>query len=131
MAVFTSTSTAPGDLLPAVPRFEIGTFFVTIYHCAKRVSAGDEEQVKKASKKLLTCLGEGRDMFINQFHPSSPAGNVEGSAHAGTKEEVHGGGESGRLAHYHVELIGAQRDTAFSDGEMTIIKYKLQEFGWA
>lgn len=131
MPVFTSTTKAPGDLVPAVPRFEIGTFFVTIYHSDKRTQPGDPELAAKAASKLLACLGEERPMFINQYHPSSPAQNAAGSAHPGTKEEVHGGGEAGRLAHYHVELIGAQRDTAFSEEEMTTIKNKLQGFKWA
>ena len=104
-------------MIPPVPRFEIGTYFVTIYHCDKRTRSEDSGEADAAAKKLQTCLGEERPMFINMYHPSSPTENAAESAHPGTKDEVHDG-EVGRYAH-HVELIKAQRDIAFTDNEMS------------
>lgn len=130
MPVFTSASNAPGTMVPPVPRFEIGTFFVTIYHSDKRTRAEDAGEAGAAAKKLQTCLGEERPMFINMYHPSSPTENAAESAHPGTKDEVHDG-EVGRYAHIHVELIKAQRDIPFTDNEMRVIKDKLNKYGWA
>lgn len=130
MPVFTSTSTAPGTMVPPVPRFEIGTFFVTIYHSDRRTRWEDPGEADSAAKKLLACLGDERPMFINMHHPTTPTSLAEGSNHPGTKDEVHDG-ETGRYAHIHVELIKEQRDVAFSASEMQVIKNKLAKFGWA
>jgi hypothetical protein len=126
--IYTSAIEAPGTLQPPVPRYEIGKFFVNIYHSVRRVKANDEECVKRAAKKLVGCLGKERPMFVNQYHPSSPPSNTVGSIYAGTKEEVHD--DTPRLAHYHVELIGTQRDDGFTEEEIEVLKNKLDNFDW-
>jgi hypothetical protein len=127
---YTSTTTVPKVLAGQHRRFEIGDFFVTIYHANKRDVVDDQATVETAVVKLLAILGPTRPMFRNQWHPSLPATH-QSAAHPGTSDEVHEDVEH-KLAHYHVELIGAERDTAFSNEEIATIKSKLElKFGWS
>lgn len=130
LILFTSTVNVPGTLQPPVPRYEIGKFFVTIYHANRRVRYGDEASVKEMAGTLRGCLGILRPMFINQYHPSSPPERASGSVYSGTTEEVHGD-KLPRLAHYHVELIGKDRDDGFTEEEITTLKDKLDSSDWA
>lgn len=126
--IYTSTSVAPGTLQPPVPRYEIGKFFITLYHASSRTKAGDEQQVKDLAATLLGCLGKLRPMFLNQYHPSSPEKYATESNYKGTKEEVHDGPH--RLGHYHIELIGQQRDDGFTEIEIETLKHKIDSFTW-
>ena len=128
LIVYTSTIDAPGTLQPPVPRYEIGKFFVNIYHASRFVKRNDEQCVKDCARKLVGCLGKLRPMFVNQYHPSSPKSNTEGSIYEGTTDEVHEG--TPRFAHYHVELIGKQRDDGFTEEEIEVLKNKLDNFDW-
>lgn len=126
---FTSAQKAPGTLRPPVPRYEIGRFFVTIYYADKRTKPGDAERMGKVARTLLGCLGKEHPMAVNQHHPSVPASLSEGSRYKGTTDEMHDGPH--RLAHYHVELIGEQRDQGFAAlGLLGTLKDKLASAKW-
>lgn len=130
MPIYVSSTFAPGNLQPPMHRFEIGEFFVTIFHAARRVSEGDQRLVLAAAQDLIGCLGDNRGMFVNQTHPSTPGENTQGSQFDGSKAQVHPLDDA-RLAHYHIELIGPQRDTPFTTTEIDKIKLILKRHGWS
>jgi hypothetical protein len=129
LILYTSPIDVPSTLKPPVPRYEIGHFFVTIYHAAKRAKSNDPDLADKHAKGLLGCL-QGSPMFINMHHPTMPEERAAGSIYQGTKDEVHDQ-EMGRLAHIHVELIGAQRDAGFSAEQLETLKSKLEFIDWS
>ena len=68
-------------------------------------------------------------MFTHEYHPS-PEADSRDSVYKGTTDEVHDGVRP-PLGHYHVELIGAQRDDGFTSEEIDTIKHKLDSRGWS
>jgi hypothetical protein len=128
LIIYTSALHAPGTLQPPVPRYEIGKFFITIYHANRRTKDNDESRVKEVAATLIGCLGKERPMFINQYHPSLPTKNSDDSIYKGTSEEVHDSPH--RLGHYHIELMGLQRDAGFTDEEIDALKNKLNSATW-
>lgn len=129
LIVYTSPTNAPGTLDPPVPRYEIGKFFVTIYHADRRTRRNDQGDAFDLTTILEGCLGKGRPMFTNQYHPSLPEEMTKDSVYKGTTEEVHDGVRP-RLAHYHVELIGTQRNAGFTAEEIEVLKHKLDTYKW-
>jgi hypothetical protein len=128
MAVILRSSTvlAPGS---QTPRWEIGHFFVNLYYVHRVAKYGDQRFVDGVADSLVGCLGTGAPMFVNQWHPSRPPENVRGSQFTGTTEEMHDTPHT--LGHFHVELIGANRDTGFVGlGKMDVLVAKLDQVDW-
>jgi hypothetical protein len=127
------------DKLLICPRYEIGDFFATFYFLLRSETAKAQE----LTKQLQTCLSsKKRPMKVSKQHPTSPESISAGSQKLGLHAEMHEGehgqvvvydGKPTNLAlhnHWHVELVGAERDTPFTEEELGIIKHLLKQFSW-
>lgn len=131
--IHTSTLCVPSGIKPAQPlaqpRYEIGEWFVTIYYAPSDIDPDDPPRAEAIAHALPGSLGGRVPLFLNQHHPSIPQENSAGSSHAGTLDEMHA--TPPEYSHYHVELIGEQRDIGFERlGVLPALMRRLEMFDW-
>ncbi|WP_418317991.1 hypothetical protein [Piscinibacter sakaiensis] len=124
--VFRSDQQVPGS---QHPRYEIGEWFVTMYYADDDVDPEDYRRVEAIACALRGSLGTAAPMFLNQHHPSIPVENAARSSHPGEQDEMHD--EPPTMRHFHMELIGEQRDRGFSAlGMIDALKARLAACRW-
>ncbi len=121
MSMITIASKATvGDLKH--PQYEIGHYFVNLYYTSRPY------HVKKMAHRLAHfisgCLGDGRKMFVGEYHPTENTEVTAGSQYLGTVEEQHD--NYGVMpAHWHIELKGQARDAGFTQAEINVLNRTL------
>lgn len=98
-----------------VERVHRGHYFVTIHYAADRVSKGDEDKVKEVAQEIIDLVADTAPMFMSDKHPSPPQ-HSKGSKRKGATEEMHD--EPHKLAHWHIELTGENRDKGLDELEI-------------